>query len=121
MRLTDLSIKSLRFPGKVTKHFDDRLPNFGIRVYKTGISFIVMLGNERKMVTIGRYPDISLKEARIRAVELLTDKTTLVAPKNAESAISGFLEHVRRHNKPRTVRDYERHLARLRQLVTLAV
>ena len=112
MRLTDLSIKSLRFPGKVTKYFDDGLPNFGVRVYKTGVSFIVMLGNERKMVTLGRYPDLSLKEARIRAVELLTNKTTPIAPKNAEGAISAFLEHVWRHNKPRTAKDYERLLAK---------
>lgn len=112
MRLTDVTVKNLRYAGKVAKHFDDGLPNFGVRVYKSGVSFIVMLGNARKMVTLGRYPELSLKDARKRAVELLSGKTAPVELKNAESAISAFLEHVRRHNKPRTAKDYERHLGK---------
>lgn len=112
MKLTDLTLRNLKFDGTQRRVFDDGLPNFGVRIYKTGVSFVVMLGNKRKTVTLGRYPDLSLKEARIRAVELLTDKTTPVVPKNAESAISAFLEHVRRHNKPRTAKDYERLLAK---------
>lgn len=112
MKLTDLALRNLKFDGTQRRIFDDGLPNFGIRVYKSGVSFIVMLGSNRKTITLGRYPDLPLKEARKRAVELFSGKTTPVTPKNAESAISAFLEHVRRHNKPRTAKDYERLLAR---------
>ena len=66
MRLTDLKLKSLKYEGKQRKIFDDSLPNFGVRLYKSGISFIVMLGNERRMRTLGKYPLMSLKLARMR-------------------------------------------------------
>ena len=67
MRLTDLGIRTLKYQGKPEKFFDDAFPQFGVRVYKSSKSFILMYGLERKMKTIGRYPNISLKTARERA------------------------------------------------------
>jgi len=111
MKLTDAFIRNLKFEGAKVKHFDDALPNFGVRVYKSGISFVVMLGNARKMKTIGRYPALSLKEARTEALRLLNGQSVHI-PKTPETVISSFLEHCERKNKPRTVKDYRRLLKR---------
>jgi len=108
MRLTDKYIASLKFAGKKVKYFDDGLPNFGVRVYKSGISFVVMMGNERRMRTIGRYPNMSLKEARKRAVRIINEDDPYVRRKSAENAIAEFLENSARRNKPRTTADYKR-------------
>ncbi len=73
MRLTDLTIKRLGVPekGRVT-YTDDALPGFGIRVTASGLkTFTLMMGRSRKRVTIGRYPTITLAEARGRARELI--------------------------------------------------
>ncbi len=112
MRLTDKFIASLKFDGTKTKHFDDGLPNFGVRVYKSGVSFVVMKGNDRRMRTIGRYPNMSLKEARIRAVKIMNESDPYVRTKSAEIAISDFLESSAKRNKPRTTSDYGRLLIR---------
>ncbi len=108
MRLSDKFIASLKFDGTKVKHFDDGLPNFGIRVYKSGVSFVVMKGNDRRMRTIGRYPNMSLKEARIRAVQILSENDPYVRSKTSELTIADFLESSAQRNKPRTTSDYQR-------------
>jgi len=75
MKLTDLFIRNLRFDGTKTRYFDDAIPNFGVRVYRSGVSFVLMFGNDRRMRTIGKYPAMSLKEARIEALKFLGDDT----------------------------------------------
>jgi integrase len=77
MRLTELSIKALKTPpeGQVT-HTDDTLSGFGVRVSQGGLkSFVLVYGPGRKRVTIGRYPIISLKDARAKAAEILAEYT----------------------------------------------
>lgn len=112
MRLTDKFIASLKFDGTKVKHFDDGLPNFGVRVYKSGVSFVVMKGNDRRMKTIGRYPNMSLKEARIRAVQSLNETDPYIRSKSVETAITDFLDSSAKRNKPRTTSDYKRLLTR---------
>jgi integrase len=108
MRLTDAYIRNLRFDGNKIAHFDDALPNFGARVYKSGISFIVMIGNSRKLKTIGRYPEMSLKEARTEALRLLSDTKAPKPTKLASEALIAFLADCEGKNRPRTVKDYRR-------------
>ncbi len=77
MRLTDLSIKRLRVPvnGRVT-YTDDTLPGFSVRVTASGVkTFTLMYGRNRKRITIGRYPAITLAEARAKARELVAQRT----------------------------------------------
>jgi len=112
MRLTDKYIASLKIDGTKVKHFDDGLPNFGVRVYKSGVSFVVMKGNDRRMRTIGRYPNMSLKEARIRAVKIMNESDPYVRSKSAEMSIVDFLDSSAKRNKPRTTADYKRLLTR---------
>ncbi len=68
MRLTDLSIQSLKPPptGRRT-YFDDQIGGFGIRVSQRSKSFVVVYGQSRKLKTLGKYPALSLKDARKEA------------------------------------------------------
>jgi integrase len=76
MRLTDLTVQKLPAPERGQKLYtDDTLPGFGIRVSQGGSrSFVVILGAERRRITIGRYPIVSLAKARERARTILAER-----------------------------------------------
>jgi integrase len=83
MRLTDLTIKALRPPSqgggknatsatKQKTYFDDHMKGFGIRVSVGGSkTFVVMFGQRRSLRSLGRYPDMTLAEARVEAKKAL--------------------------------------------------
>lgn len=79
MLLTDLSVRALKGSDKHQKFFDTKTPGFGIRVGKNSKTWVCMRGKQRELVTIGRYPDVSLSEARAEAKKLLS---TAPDPKN---------------------------------------
>ncbi|MGA7676237.1 MAG: site-specific integrase [Rhizomicrobium sp.] len=119
MHLTDLTLKRLRVPekGRVT-YSDDSVPGFGVRVSAGGAkSFVLLLGRSRKRVTIGRYPTITLSDARSHARELIAarvlGKDDLPSMK-FEDAIPIFLAAHFGDNypKPRTRSEIERLLRR---------
>ncbi len=64
VRLTDLSIRSF----KEGSFYDDRTPGFGIRVGKHRKTWHVVKQPNRTKVTIGYYPDLSLADARKKAL-----------------------------------------------------
>ncbi|MCR9191003.1 MAG: Arm DNA-binding domain-containing protein [Alteromonadaceae bacterium] len=68
MRLTDLGVKKLSLPkqGQVT-YWDETTPAFGVRCSSKSKSYVVSYGPERRLKTLGRYPDLPLAEARKRA------------------------------------------------------
>jgi hypothetical protein len=72
--LTDVSVRSLKPPLKGQKvYFDSALPGFGIRVSYAGAkSWIVVVGAQRRYITLARYPDVTLKEARAAAKQALS-------------------------------------------------
>ncbi|MBL8791906.1 MAG: DUF4102 domain-containing protein, partial [Rhizobiales bacterium] len=118
MRLTDLLIKNLKAPERGQKtYFDDTLRGFGVRVSQGGSkTFVVMVGRDRKLTTLGRYPDTALADARRRA------KTVQGAykpsdPSKAPSltfseAVGRFVFDTGLRAKKRTVEEYERLLKR---------
>ncbi len=68
MALTDLEIRNLKArPTGRYEIFDSKVPGFAIRVSPSGVkSFVLMyraMGRLRRL-TVGRYPVISLLEAR---------------------------------------------------------
>jgi len=71
MKLTDLQIKKISLPKGATKQktfFDEAFKGFGLRVSVGGSkTFVLMHGKRRNLRTLGRYPDISLAEARVAA------------------------------------------------------
>ena len=73
--LTDITIRKLQPPEKGQVTVWDSLPGFGIRVSQGGTkSFIVLLGSGNRH-TIGRFPTISLSDARDEAKRLLAERT----------------------------------------------
>ncbi len=132
MRLTDLQIKKLRAPERGQKtYFDEALRGFGVRVSQGGAkSFVVMFGEDRRLKTIGRYPDIGLAEARIEAKRFQAD-AALSEPVAASTipdiafleARERFLRDSERRTKPRTSQEYrrllERHFAFDKQLAQI--
>ncbi len=66
-KLTDLTIRAL--PEGV--HFDERTPSFGIRVGKLRKTWFVVKGENRTKVRLGHYPQLSLHDARRRALVAL--------------------------------------------------
>jgi len=119
MRLTDLSVKRLLVPqkGRVTYN-DDSVPGFGVRVSSRGVrSFILVVGRNRKRITIGRYPTIMLSEARARARELIAERVLGkddVPSLKFEDAVPIFIasRYGDDYIKPRTKEETERLLRR---------
>lgn len=69
--LTDLSLRSLSsMPGRQVDVYDSRVRGFGVRVSPNGTkSFFVYyrVGRTARRLTLGRYPNMKLGEARERA------------------------------------------------------
>lgn len=115
--LTDISVRKLSVPDKGQRlYYDDTLPSFGCRVSQGGTrSFFVQHGRNRQFTTIGRYPIISLSEARSVAKRLLAERTLGKHRQQTISwvkAVQLFLDVCEQKNKPRTVKDYRRLLNR---------
>ena len=118
LRLTDMAIKKLANPprGQVT-HWDELIPGFGLRCSAKSKSFVVMFGDKRQLKTLGRYPDLSLSEARSLAkrffVQYEEGAPALGEPTVPfEEAKERFLRDCEARNKPRTVADYKRLLGK---------
>lgn len=77
LSLSDVMLRAAKPPasGQITL-WDAQLPGFGLRCSQGGTkTFILMHGQERKRTTIGRYPIISLSEARNQAKRILARQT----------------------------------------------
>lgn len=108
--LTDLAIQKLPAPEKGQKVYYEP-SGLGVRISQGGTkSFVVQLGARRRRRTIGRYPHMSLKDARSEAMRLFNDADPFANDKSVESAVAEFLAYCERKNKPRTVEGYRRFL-----------
>lgn len=92
MKLTDATIRSLDPQLKQRVVADDSLAGFGLRISPQGTkAFVLTFGANRERVTIGRYPIISLQEARIEAKRILAERT-LGKSRPVRTSLSGALE-----------------------------
>lgn len=114
--MTDIAIRALMPPdkGQVT-HWDDSLPGFGVRVSQGGTkTFIVISGPTRRRFTIGRFGQVSLKQARDESRKLQAGLTLgIVEKKTSPTFIEAkdlFLDTCEAKNRPNTVYEYRRHL-----------
>lgn len=121
MSLTDLQIKRLKAPEKGQKtYYDPGLRGFGVRVSQGGTkTFVVVYGKDRRRRSLGRYPDVSLSEARILAKRAQADialdeliPTQDLPVVSFEVAREKFLNDSEVRTKPRTVDEYRRLLHR---------
>ena len=75
IRLTDLAVKKLPLSaGEQKTYWDEVTPNFGIRCADRSKSYVVLLGDQRRRKTLGRYPELSLSDARKQAKLLLSQQ-----------------------------------------------
>ncbi len=120
-RLTDLLIRQLEAPkqGQLT-YFDEALPGFGVRVSQGGSkSFVLVFGQKRKLRTLGRYPDLSLADARKKAKQVQGE--LLATPETVDKVLHSisfsaardrFLADSRKRTKASTFTEYQRLLER---------
>lgn len=107
MRLTDLAIKQLACDGdKPQRIRDEALPGFGIVVGKKSKTFFVMYGTARRLKTLGRWPDTSLKEARTAAKRFLAHPPPKTRYMRLSELQEAFLERCERTLRANTVRRY---------------
>jgi hypothetical protein len=66
-----LRCSRLKEPGI---YYDTTTPAFGIRVGKNRKAWVITRGKDRERVSFGKYPAMSLAEARKEAKKLLTDE-----------------------------------------------
>jgi integrase len=117
VRLTDTSVRSLPLPQKGQKtYFDDTLAGFGCRVSQGGTrSFVLQHGDDRQLITIGRYPIISLADARAEARRIVAERTLGKRRPMAmrwDEALESYLAYCAEKNRPSTINGYRRLLAR---------
>ena len=87
LRFTDLAVRSL----KSGVYFDDRTPSFGIRVGKNRKTWLVLKGANRTKVRIGHYPQMSLQDARRKALVVLGSPFQPMATLTFPEALDLFL------------------------------
>jgi integrase len=118
LHLSDLTIRNLKPPEKGQKAYHDgTLAGFSVRVSQGGTkTFTLVYGSPRKRITLGRYPIITLAQAREKARKLLAHRMLHGdAPPDLtyEDAMTLFLKvHCAEHNRPSTAREIERLLRR---------
>lgn len=114
--LTELAIRAAAAPsnGTITL-WDGSLTHFGIRVSPQGTkTFIVLLAPGRRQ-SIGRFPIITLAQARAKARTILAERTLgrhLPQSISWQTATQQFIDACRRKNRPGTVEQYENLLKR---------
>lgn len=109
--LTHLAIDKLKHPesGDV-KVWDTVVLGFGVRVTSRRKSFFVVKGANRKLTTLGKYPDLSLQDARKAAMRILASDDEPVDQTPLRDVIHTYLVDCRERLRPRTVLEYRRHL-----------
>lgn len=113
MRLNDVALRAIPTPAKgQTKIFDDSLHGFGVRVSQGGTrTFFLQVGSDRRFISLGRYPVISLQNARSEAKRLLAEFTLgRLRPERLSwsDAVRLYLADKEKTVRPRTLADYRR-------------
>lgn len=117
-RLTDLGVKKLSLPlkGQVT-YWDETTPGFGVRCSARSKSYVVMYGERRRLKTLGRYPDLSLAEARRKAKHYLATVTQVPDPKlefDYETVVEEYLSDCQTRLRDSTLEGYNVYLRGIR-------
>lgn len=107
-QLTELTIRSLPFPETGDKkHFDPSLAGFGVRCTSRSKSFFVQFGEARRIKTLGKWPDLSLRDARAIAKQFLATPPPIMKPVvTFNEARAWFLEDCERRLRPASVERY---------------
>jgi integrase len=114
LHLTDLAVRKLR-PSKKgqTTYWDSSTPGFGIRCSARSKSYVVMFGSNRRLKTIGRYPDVSLADARRAAKQHLAAPPVdaLIKPQHQyQTVLNEYLAECSKRLRPSTLEGYQLYL-----------
>ena len=123
MKLTKTAIDKLTLPteGNQKRYYDETFRGFGVRVTANGAkSFFIekMVGQKQKRLTIARYPELTVEQAKKEAIKLLAKIATGIDPvveKKAlkqrgitlQKALEDFL-NARKAMKASTSAEYQR-------------
>ena len=111
LNFTKAMLNSLHLPspGKRSLYHDSKVPSLGVRVTDTGHkSFVVYrkINGKPERITLGRYPDLSIEQARNKAIEINAAIAQGENPNDkrrserAEMTLAGlFSEYMERHAK----------------------
>ena len=113
MQLTDIVVRNLTPESKQRTYFDDSVHGFGVRVGPGGTkTFVLVCGAARERISIGRYPIISLSDARTEAKRILAERTLgAKRPRHVkfETALLEFgAQHCDRKNRAITAKETKR-------------
>jgi integrase len=115
LAFSDVGLRSLQPPEKGQRsYWDTRLPTFGIRISQGG-SKTFIVNQHNTLVTIGRWPLISLAEARSEAKRILAEKTlgkVRLQSITVSQAVDLFLNEKTKGRRPATVADLRDRLSR---------
>ena len=121
--LTDIAIRKLALgTGERVEIWDSKIPGFGVRASGRGTKSFILVYRHRgrpRRLTLGRYPTLSLSDARrkaLAALKTVSDGGDPSAIKEAgrnsfrfDDAIAAFVaEHCQRHNRAVTAKETER-------------
>lgn len=109
LNLTDLAVRQLSFSDDQVTYWDTTIKGFGLRVSRTTKTFIVMRGKERTRISLGRYPETSLKTARASAIMEMAE-TPSTPRKTFLEACSAFERDMTGKVKPDTLKQYMAYL-----------
>ncbi|HEX5210410.1 MAG TPA: Arm DNA-binding domain-containing protein, partial [Pseudolabrys sp.] len=98
LHMTDIVVSRLKEPGT---YYDATTPAFGLRVGKNRKTWFVIRGRERLRKNIGRYPAVSLADARKEARKLLSEELEKGSRIKFNAAYETFKEAIQT-KKPRT-------------------
>lgn len=114
LRLTDLAIRKLPHPkrGQI-RYWDQSTPAFGVSVSQKSKTFIIMQGKNRRLRSLGRYPDMTLSEARSEAKRTFSMPVVANRSTTHEKATEAFLDEAIAKNRPKTVDNYRLFITKL--------
>ena len=115
LRLSDVGLLSLKPSERHVDYWDQALPSFGVRVSPKGTrTFVLKIHNGRQ--AIGRYPILTLSQARTEAKRRMAEKTLgklRPAAVTFPAAVKLFVEEKRKSCRESTADQYEWFLGRL--------
>ena len=121
--LTELAIRKVTAKGgQRVEIWDEKLPGFGLRASPAGTKTFVLMyyfGGRKRRMTLGRYPILSLTDARRKAIEMLAEVGRGADPVAGAPAsrhefrfadvVDRFVDaHCKRHNRESHARETER-------------
>ena len=107
--LTEITVRALKGSASNPTTWDTTTPGFGIRCGLRSKTWTVMRGRARERLSIGKYPDLSVAEARAEAKRLLSTIPESKSPSLTFAKTRDlFIEDNYRNAKPRTKAEAER-------------